>query len=161
MIRSLFFPFSDHGPSVSTRTIRPDWRVLAGLTTPHYPTDGFQTGHPDGRMVQVGGLEEYALGLQPYPQKVVRPPKPTLTIFSGGGWSPRDGRAVEFGPLPSELGTRRPNQVAQFSVPFSAAPAGQRGSWRQTRVRSVRAAASGKLRHLSMVIPWKSSSTMF
>ena len=30
------------------------------------------------------------LGLQPYPQKVVRPPKPTPTTFSGGGWSPRD-----------------------------------------------------------------------
>ena len=29
------------------------------------------------------------LGLRPYPQKVVRPPKPTPTIFSGGGWSPR------------------------------------------------------------------------
>ena len=30
-----------------------------------------------------------SLGLQPYPQKVVRPPKPTPTTFSGGGWSPR------------------------------------------------------------------------
>ena len=29
------------------------------------------------------------LGLQPHPQKVVRPPKPTPTTFSGGGWSPR------------------------------------------------------------------------
>ena len=29
------------------------------------------------------------LNLQPYPRKVVRPPKPTPTIFSGGGWSPR------------------------------------------------------------------------
>ena len=28
--------------------------------------------------------------LQPYPQKVVRPPKPTPTTFSGGGWSPRE-----------------------------------------------------------------------
>ena len=33
----------------------------------------------------------YALGLQPSPQKVVRPPNPTPTISSGGGWSPRDG----------------------------------------------------------------------
>ena len=32
---------------------------------------------------------DISLGLQPYPQKVVRPPKPTPTIFSGGGWSPR------------------------------------------------------------------------
>ena len=32
----------------------------------------------------------YTLGLQPYPQEVVRPPKPTPTILSGGGWSPRD-----------------------------------------------------------------------
>ena len=34
----------------------------------------------------------FALGLQPYPQKVVkvvRPPKPTPTTFSGGMWSPR------------------------------------------------------------------------
>lgn len=33
-----------------------------------------------------------ALGLQLYPQKVVRqldPPKPTPTTFSGAGWSPR------------------------------------------------------------------------
>ena len=28
---------------------------------------------------------ELSLGLQPYPQKVVRPPKPTPTSFSGGG----------------------------------------------------------------------------
>ena len=34
--------------------------------------------------------EIYTLGFQPYPQKVVRPPKPTPTTFSGGGWSPRD-----------------------------------------------------------------------
>ena len=30
-----------------------------------------------------------SLGLQLYPQKVVRPSKPTPTIFSAGGWSPR------------------------------------------------------------------------
>ena len=30
-----------------------------------------------------------SLGLQPYPQKVVSPPKPTPTTLSGGGWSPR------------------------------------------------------------------------
>ena len=35
-------------------------------------------------------LRLLSLGLQPCPQKVVRPPKPTPTIFSGGGWSPRD-----------------------------------------------------------------------
>ena len=27
-----------------------------------------------------------SLGLQPYPEKVVRPQKPTPTTFSGGGW---------------------------------------------------------------------------
>ena len=32
----------------------------------------------------------HPIGLQPYPQKVVRPPKPNPTTFSGGGWSPRD-----------------------------------------------------------------------
>ena len=31
-----------------------------------------------------------SLGLQPPPEKVVRPPKLTLTTFSGGGWSPRE-----------------------------------------------------------------------
>ena len=44
------------------------------------------------------------LGLQPYPQKVVRPPKPTITIFSGGSWSPR-GKTPWFfaGVLPLPL----------------------------------------------------------
>ena len=36
------------------------------------------------------GTCDSALGLQLYPQKVVRPPKPTPTTFSGGGWSPCD-----------------------------------------------------------------------
>ena len=35
------------------------------------------------------GSQQLSLGLQPYPQKVVRPRKPTPTTFSGGGWSPR------------------------------------------------------------------------
>ena len=38
----------------------------------------------------------FALGLQPYPQKVVRPPKPTPTIFSRGSWSPRVDQKLVF-----------------------------------------------------------------
>ena len=48
----------------------------------------------------------YTLGLQPYPQKVVRPPKPTPTIFSGGGWSPREpllGCHVSIGTVPNSV----------------------------------------------------------
>ena len=45
------------------------------------------------------------LGLQPYPQKVVRPPKPTPTTFSGGGWSPRESElnTVHSGGLVGEV----------------------------------------------------------
>ena len=48
--------------------------------------------HPirlSGRLPEVYSSPVLTLGLQPYPPKVVRPPKPTPTIFSGGGWSPR------------------------------------------------------------------------
>ena len=55
--------------------------------------------HPDvdifTRRVESFPSNLYTLGLQPPPEKVVRPPKLTLTTFSGGGWRPRDSTLTD------------------------------------------------------------------
>ena len=76
----------------------PTQRVSVGVHKKRYKRFRHETSTPGPRWV----LVELSLGLQPYPQEVVRAPKPTPTIFSGGGWSPR----VYTVYTPTELETK-------------------------------------------------------
>ena len=81
----------------------------------------------DGRFGRLGRDalgHDPALGLQPYPQKVVRPPKPTPTTFSGGGWSPRAAR-------------RKPRKTftSSNSPPTRWCLVARRASWSPTPLR--------------------------